>query len=524
MKKFFKFCFKWGGLTGFILLSLVLIVEACMPGDVSASHSNTVGDIVNSFIDIDFDEKTEYINPTKVEISNDKTTYSIGEHCKIETVVYPSNSSNKSIQYFIDNTEIATINNQGEVVFFNEGTVVITVQIKDTDLKDTIEITSNLVEADAIEIVTNNTINKVEIDEIEYLSVIFTPTNVSYKNIDWSSSDDEIATIDSSGKITPHSLGTVTFTAKSSNNLIDTIEFEIIDNDDINIKPTSINITYLDNNNINELDLIEKNNYQLGVVLSPSDTTNKSVKWISSDNQIASVQNGVIQANKYGTVTITVISLSDETIKKTITLNISSLEPKFTIKNVNSSNKLTPNSSCKLELDCTQLPTDYTIKYESSDSSICSVSEDGTISTIKEGKVNIKVVIESIDGKKAEQTIALTIENAKNASKVSSFYHAIRKGIGHFGAFFILAIMSSLVVIFFFKRKVLMFAISAVCGFLIAFATELIQLFVPGRSGNIKDIGIDYAGFACGTIMMIIGYVIVVLIMRKVKKNGNKKK
>ena len=522
MKKIIKFCFRWGSLTGYLLLVFVLIFEACMPGNVSASHSTTVGDIVNDFIDVDFEEKTEHVNPTEVKIINEKTKYSIGENCKIDVEILPKNASNKSVIYAVDDTEIANINNQGYVTFFKEGKVTITVSIKDTDISDTIQLQSMIVNPESIEIVTIDEKHEIDLNETEYLKVKFNPSNTSYKDVIWSSSDDSIATIDANGKITPIKVGTVIFTAKTFNGLEDSVEYQIIEK--ITIKPVGINVTYEGNNISESLDLLEQTEYVFNATLIPSDTTNTNVLWISSNEQIATVVNGKVKTKRDGIVEITAISFADENIKCSFTLNIGSIEPEFTIKNINENNKLTPNASVRLELDIIKMPTVYSIKYESSDTSVCTIGDDGYISTIKKGNVTIKVICEANDGKKHEESIELVIENDKNTNKIREFYHLIRKGIGHFGAFFVLAILSSLVVILFFKRKVLMFIISAVGGFLVAFITELIQLFVPGRGGNIKDVGIDFAGFMTGTIIMILGYLVVILIKRKVRKNENKKK
>ncbi len=57
--------------------------------------------------------------------------------------------------------------------------------------------------------------------------------------------------------------------------------------------------------------------------LSPSDTRCNTVKWVSSDSTILSVNgNGVVTANKPGTVTITSVSTYDGTIKDTITIEV----------------------------------------------------------------------------------------------------------------------------------------------------------------------------------------------------------
>lgn len=508
MKKFFKFCFKYGSLAGYILLTLILIIEASMPGDISASHSNTVGDIVNDFIKPDLDEEHKYVEPTDIEVETTKNEYSVGESFYIKATVMPENSSNKSLIYSISDELVATINNQGLIKFIAPGDVTVTVTIKDTDISASVKLKSVITTATDIEIVTNDDKNEIILGETEYISVKFYPSNTTDKNVIWTSSNELVATIDNSGKITPKSLGEVTFTVTSSNNISKSITFNVVEDTSINIKPTGIELV-LNGNTINgDVQLMEQEKYHLTTIFYPSDTTNQNVKWVSSNSSIASVSNGVVTTLQNGTVTITAISYADETIYTSFTINVKSVAPSFTIKPFNDDNKLTPNTSYKIELNVDKMPTNYTIKYESLDTSLCSVNEDGTLTTLKTGNTKIKVICEYSEGT-VEELIDITIKNAQDVSKIRQFYLAIRKGIGHFGAFFVLAILASMIVLFFFKRKLLMFVISSILGFVIAFITEIIQLFVPGRSGLMKDVGIDFAGYISATIIFVIIYLLV---------------
>lgn len=521
MKKVIKFCFKYGSLVGYLLLSAVLIIEACLPGNISASHSNTVGDIVNDFIDIDFDNKHEFVNPTEVKINMDTTNYAIGDSVKVNTKILPADSSNKSLVYSVSDSNIATISSSGVITFINEGDVVVTVQIKDTDLTDSITLTAEFVTLDSFVINTSNETHEIEVDSVEYLSVSFNPSNVTDKTITWSSSDESIAVIDQTGKITPQKEGTVTFTATSSNSIVQTITFEIIPTKP-EIKPSSLELLF-NNDEIKEsINLVEQNNYIITYIICPEDVSNKHINFSSSDESILTINNnGEIQTHKNGTVTITATPIANSSLEYTFDVYVDYIQPSFNINSFNDNNKLIPNSSYTIDLNIDVLPINHTIKYDSSNNSVCSVNEDGTITTHDEGTCVIKVICEYGDKKEIKE-ISITVENEQNTNKLRSFYLAIRKGIGHFGAFFVLAVCAAFVVIFFFKRKVLTFGLSLVAGFLVAFITELIQLFVPGRSGALKDVGIDFFGYLCGTILVALIYFIVVFIRKKRREKKNR--
>ena len=63
----------------------------------------------------------------------------------------------------------------------------------------------------------NESINSIEVGESKKLTATITPYNATDKNITWSSSDESIATISSSGEVVAKRPGTVNITASTSN-------------------------------------------------------------------------------------------------------------------------------------------------------------------------------------------------------------------------------------------------------------------------------------------------------------------
>ena len=114
-------------------------------------------------------------------------------------------------------------------------------------------------------------------------------------------------------------------------------------------------------------------------------------------------------------------------------------------------------------------------------------------------------------------TIAPNTITEKNMPDFSSF---IRKAIGHYGLFGINGIVTTLAIYFsisytsFYKHH-WGIAISGSFGLLIASLTEIIQSFVPGRSGQITDVIIDFAGFFTSVAIV---YLIIILALDHKKK------
>ena len=102
-----------------------------------------------------------------------------------------------------------------------------------------------------------------------------------------------------------------------------------------------------------------------------------------------------------------------------------------------------------------------------------------------------------------------------------SFAAFIRKAFGHFGLFAISGLLSSLATYllinpFKWSKHYLTVIIGLAFGLIIAITTELIQLNVPGRSGEFTDVLIDFSGYLLGAL--IIGLILFLVIKHLRKK------
>ena len=103
------------------------------------------------------------------------------------------------------------------------------------------------------------------------------------------------------------------------------------------------------------------------------------------------------------------------------------------------------------------------------------------------------------------------LSEESKAELISSFQFIARK-TAHFSLYAILGLLSFLTVISYRNLKFgLRTALSAAICLLYAASDEIHQLFVPGRSGEIRDVCIDF----CGSLLMI---TVLALSARYIKK------
>ena len=103
-----------------------------------------------------------------------------------------------------------------------------------------------------------------------------------------------------------------------------------------------------------------------------------------------------------------------------------------------------------------------------------------------------------------------------------SFATFIRKLFGHFGLFVISGLLSSLAIYLSlnpqkWSKYYWLIIISLGFGLFMGALTEIIQLNVPGRSGQFTDVLIDFGGYLLGFLLILL---ILFLIIRKQNKKA----
>ena len=139
----------------------------------------------------------------------------------------------------------------------------------------------------------------IEVDEsVQFLDTI-APANASNKDVTWSSSDPNIASVDDNGRVTGVSVGEAIITVKTNDQA----------------KTASANVTVTAKTIHPEGVTLDKSSLALAVgdtttlkaTITPSNTSNKSITWTSSNPDVATVDgNGTVTGKKAGNTTITV--------------------------------------------------------------------------------------------------------------------------------------------------------------------------------------------------------------------------
>lgn len=115
--------------------------------------------------------------------------------------VLPENAEDKTVTFSTADKAIATVDTSGKVVGVKAGTVKITVSTSN-GLKDecTVTVTNPVIKVTGVTIAPKTV--SVEVGSTTSLTATVAPTNATDKTVTFSSSSDELATVDTNGVVT----------------------------------------------------------------------------------------------------------------------------------------------------------------------------------------------------------------------------------------------------------------------------------------------------------------------------------
>lgn len=249
---------------------------------------------------------------TGIEVANDYQHMGlfVGGSGKIRYSVLPSNATNTNVTFKSLNEKVAIVDANGVVTGVSEGNadIVITTEEGGFEAKCTVRVDG--IDARGIERVGDKTVT-MGLNQTRQLQVKITPSDTTNKNVQWTSSNNSVATVDSNGVVISKNSGSTIITATTHNGL--KTEFFI------EVETPVTNITL----NSNEINLNPGGTFKLDATVNPSNASNKNIKWISANESIATVdQSGNVTADVAGTTYISAVS-ADGKVVATCTVNVS---------------------------------------------------------------------------------------------------------------------------------------------------------------------------------------------------------
>lgn len=234
----------------------------------------------------------------------------------------------------------------------------------------------------------------------------------SKTEVEWSSSDESVATVDETGSVTAVAAGEATITATVK-------DTELSAACTVMVKVTANELTVPD---VLEIKLNDTDSGVLNAVYTPDDATNVSVRYVSDDEAIATVDEaGKVTAHTPSECDITSTLLQDgaEIAVKTTHVNAFYAVEGITLDKtegiLNVGNTVTITATVAPEE-----ATNPAVTWSSSDESVATVDETGKVTAVAVGNATITATSE--DDSSVSADYELTVQQKKAATTTKNNY------------------------------------------------------------------------------------------------------
>ncbi len=334
---------------------------------------------------------TVHVPVTGVNLDRTSLSMVVGENRTLVATVLPSSATDKSVTWSSSNTSVATVSSSGVVTAKAGGSATITVTTNDGGKKATCQVS---VSVPVTGVSLDQTALSMVVGESQTLHATVLPSSATDKSVTWSSSNTSVATVSSSGVVTAKGGGkaTITVTANDSGSTATCSVTVAVPVTGVSLDQTSLSIPVGDTRT-------------LTATVSPSNATDKSVTWSSSNTSVATVSSsGVITAKAVGSVVITVTTVDGG---KTATCNVAVVIPVTGVSLDQTSMTMILGDTRTLTATVTPSnATDKSVTWSSSNTSVATVSSSGVVTA--KGSGNATITATTNDGGKTV-TCAVTV-------------------------------------------------------------------------------------------------------------------
>lgn len=314
-----------------------------------------------------------------IKISDSRLSLEEGEEASLSASVFPSDATQSTLTWRSDKPEVATVDQDGKVRAVKAGVAVITVSVSETVFETcTVTVVSRVTgisfDVDKLEILPG---------ESHQLNVTVLPENASAPDVNWSSDNAKVAKVSDTGLVTGHSAGVATIHAvtRDGGKMATCLVKVGTPVSGISLSKSSASM------------YVGDSPLALTAAITPSNASDKSVVWSSSDASVASVTAGsgldaTVTPVAAGTATITV-STPDGKFSASCALTVMQ---HVTGVSINKSS-LTLYTGQTETLTAQVEPDDASetkLTWSSSDKTVATVA-NGLVTALKAGSTQIRV-------------------------------------------------------------------------------------------------------------------------------------
>lgn len=338
-------------------------------------------------------------NVERILLSAQSSTLYIGDKTSISAEILPVGALFDKIKWSSSDDAVAVVDNNGVVTAVSPGIVGIHA-IAENGVEGTIDI-EVLQHVSGLSI-SPKEISLTELGQREQLSAVIEPISATDKTIKWISSSPNICHVSNTGQITALSYGFAVITAITNDggfedyclvNVIKPVKSIVLSQETATLDCGS--------------------SLHLEAIINPEDATNKTLRWHTSNSDVATVDsNGIVTAVNQGNAVIMVETSDGSNLQASCLVSV--IQPVSDI--VLEYSSITLEVGDEKYIDTYVLPDDATnknISWQSVNPEIAAVS-DGTVRAISEGETLI--IVSAMDNSGINKTCSVLVDKSTGVS------------------------------------------------------------------------------------------------------------
>ena len=338
---------------------------------------------------------------TNIALDESQITFSnIGEFKQLSVIITPEDATEQGVTWKSSNEAICTVTNQGLVTATGIGSTLVTATTVDGGL------TANCVVKVILHVSSislDKTTLSLKVGETDRLQATISPDNADNKKVNWSSSNEQLATVDVEGNIQALKAGEVWITATSDDNSEIKASCKVTINQPVT--EISLSQTNIELSNIGE-------SVQLEATITPEDASDKSVTWKSNNEQVCIVSStGMVTAIGAGTTVVTATTNDGDRMAVCI-VNVKLQEYNITLDFM-----LNVGETVQLYATVSGY-TNNNVNWSSSNDQIVTVDNNGNVTAKKVGTATIYASLASDPDVQA--SCAVTVNGQVGILEISS--------------------------------------------------------------------------------------------------------
>lgn len=309
-----------------------------------------------------------------------------GQRAQLHATVLPKTATNRNVTWASSDESVATVQN-GVVTGHRIGQCVVTcasVTNPDVTASVLVQVTQPVTQ-----IQITAPLKTVPVGESMQLNAAVSPADATVQDVVWSSRNPKIATVDEYGTVTGITQGSVNIDAKATDGSNKTASFYLTvvqSVEEITLQETSASV-------------FTGQRVQLHATVLPKNATNRNLTWTSSDESVATVQNGSVTGRSVGTCVITCASVTNPDVTASVTVQVNQKVTDITFVTPAGLSIYVGESR---ELEWKVLPEDATNKavtFKSRNEKVAVVDQNGIVTGRAKGQADIEVKAADGSGK-----------------------------------------------------------------------------------------------------------------------------